>query len=82
MINEIIADIKAQQTTQVTRPGAVIYIPPGHYDLQARVIIDISYVQIKGSGHGFQSLAIRDESSTSGWNRYSPWRQPHPDEKH
>lgn len=67
VINEIIADIKAQQTTQTTRPGAVIYIPPGHYDLKTRVVIDISYLQIKGSGHGFQSLAIRDESNTSGW---------------
>ncbi|GAA1651555.1 hypothetical protein GCM10009806_20470 [Microbacterium flavum] len=67
VINEIIADIKAQQTSQTTRPGAVIYIPPGHYDLRTRVVIDISYLQIKGSGHGFQSLAIRDESPTGGW---------------
>lgn len=67
VINEIIADIKSLQTTQTTRPGAVIYIPPGHYDLLTRIVIDISYLQIKGSGHGFQSLAIRDESVTAGW---------------
>jgi inulin fructotransferase [DFA-I-forming] len=67
VINEILAQVKKEQTTQTTRPGAVIYIPPGHYDLLTRVVIDISYVQIKGSGHGFQSLAIRDGSDTGGW---------------
>ena len=67
VINEILAQVHAEQTSQTTRPGAVIYIPPGHYDLLTRVVIDISYVQIKGSGHGFQSLAIRDESDTTGW---------------
>jgi inulin fructotransferase (DFA-I-forming) len=67
VMNEIIADIKAQQTTQTTRPGAVIYIPPGHYDLKTRVVIDISHLQIKGSGHGFLSQAIRDETNTTGW---------------
>lgn len=67
VINEIIADIKSYQTTQTTRPGAVIYIPPGHYDLLTRVTIDISHLQIKGSGHGFLSEAIRDESNTSQW---------------
>lgn len=72
VINEIITDIKTQQTSQTTRPGAVIYIPPGHYDLKTRVLIDISYLQIKGSGHGFQSLAIRDDSATSGWTDTLP----------
>ncbi len=67
VINEILAEVRSTQTTQTTRPGAVIYIPPGHYDLHTPVVIDISYVQIKGSGHGFQSLAIRDESNTSGF---------------
>lgn len=47
VINEIIADIKATQTAQTTRPGAVIYVPPGHYDLLTRVVIDISFLQIK-----------------------------------
>jgi len=67
VMNEIIADIKATQTTQTTRPGAVIYIPPGHFDLLTRVTIDISHLQIKGSGHGFLSEAIRDESNASQW---------------
>lgn len=67
VMNEIIADIKATQNTQTTRPGAVSYIPPGHYDLLTRVTIDISYLQIKGSGHGFLSEAIRDESNVSQW---------------
>jgi len=72
VINEIIADIKSQQTTQNTRPGAVIYIPPGHYDLLTRVVIDISFLTIKGSGHGFMSNAIRDESSTGSWIEVQP----------
>ncbi|MFF8844228.1 NosD domain-containing protein [Streptomyces sp. NPDC015127] len=67
VINQIIADIKAKQSTQTTRPGAVIYIPPGHYDLLTRVVIDVSFLQIKGSGHGFLSEAIRDESPTGSW---------------
>lgn len=67
VMNEIIADIKATQNTQTTRPGAVIYIPPGHFDLLTRVTIDISHLQIKGSGHGFLSEAIRDESNASQW---------------
>ncbi|MBC2905947.1 NosD domain-containing protein [Streptomyces cupreus] len=72
VINEIIADIKSKQTTQNTRPGAVIYIPPGHYDLLTRVVVDISFLQIKGSGHGFMSNAIRDESSTGSWIEVQP----------
>jgi inulin fructotransferase (DFA-I-forming) len=72
VINEIIADIKSQQTTQTTKPGAVVYIPPGHYDLLTRVVIDISYLQIKGSGHGFMSQAIRDESNTQQWYETLP----------
>ncbi|KRE76677.1 NosD domain-containing protein [Arthrobacter sp. Soil761] len=72
VINQIIADIKANQTTQTTRPGAVIYIPPGHYDLLTRVVVDVSFLQIKGSGHGFLSEAIRDESSTSSWMETQP----------
>ncbi|MBT2443949.1 right-handed parallel beta-helix repeat-containing protein [Streptomyces sp. ISL-36] len=72
VINEIIADIKSRQTTQNTRPGAVVYIPPGHYDLLTRVVVDISFLQIKGSGHGFLSNAIRDESSTGSWTEVQP----------
>ncbi|MET8081873.1 NosD domain-containing protein [Streptomyces sp. NPDC005303] len=73
VINEIIADIKSRQTTQKTRPGAVIYIPPGHYDLRTRAHIDISFLTIKGSGHGFMSEAIRDDTSdTSKWIEIQP----------
>ncbi|MGW7287657.1 NosD domain-containing protein [Streptomyces sp. NPDC054847] len=67
VINQIIADIKSKQTTQTARPGAVIYIPPGHYDLLTRVVVDVSFLQIKGAGHGFLSEAIRDESPTGSW---------------
>jgi inulin fructotransferase (DFA-I-forming) len=74
VINEIMADIHATQTTQSTRPGAVIYIPPGHYDLLTRAVIDRSFIQIKGSGHGFLSEAIRDDEglNTSGWFEIQP----------
>ncbi len=47
VINEIIADIHSQQTGQTTRPGAVIYIPPGHYTLQTTVNIDVGFLTIK-----------------------------------
>lgn len=67
VINEIIADIKSQQTSQTTRPGAVIYIPPGHYILQTTVNIDIGFLTIKGSGHGFMSEAVRDDVNHSAW---------------
>lgn len=67
VINEIIADIKSQQTTQTTRPGAVIYIPPGHFTLQTTVNIDIGFLTIKGSGHGFMSEAVRDDVNHSAW---------------
>lgn len=72
VINQIIADIKANQATQTTRPGAVIYIPPGHYNLLTRAVIDVSFLQIRGSGHGFLSEAIRDESSTGSWVESQP----------
>ncbi|MEV6207327.1 NosD domain-containing protein [Kitasatospora sp. NPDC051914] len=74
VINQIIADIKANQTTQTTRPGAVVYIPPGHYDLRTRAVIDISFLQIKGAGHGFFSNAIRDDagSQTGSWLETQP----------
>ncbi len=63
VINSIIADIKARQTDpdkgEGGKPGAVIYIPPGDYHLATQVIIDISYLRIEGSGHGFTSSSIR-----------------------
>ena len=63
VINSIIADIKARQTERDVlsggKPGAVIYIPPGDYHLKTQVVIDLSYLKIQGSGHGFTSSSIR-----------------------
>ncbi|MBN9140941.1 MAG: right-handed parallel beta-helix repeat-containing protein [Micrococcales bacterium] len=68
IVNSIIADIKANQPSQASKPGAVIYVPPGDYSLKTRIVIDISYLQIKGSGHGFTSSSIRyNAGSTAGW---------------
>lgn len=73
VINSIIADIKATQPNQASKPGAVIYIPPGDYSLKTRVVIDISYLQIKGSGHGFTSSSIRyNAGNTSTWSEVFP----------
>ncbi len=63
VINSIIADIKSRQAARDVnsggKPGAVIYIPPGDYRLVTQVLIDISYLKIVGSGHGFTSSSIR-----------------------
>ncbi|SDZ56812.1 inulin fructotransferase (DFA-I-forming) [Evansella caseinilytica] len=71
VINSIIADIKTRQTdTDVNKggkPGAVIYIPPGDYHLSSQVVIDISYLKIMGSGHGFTSSSIRYNTSEDEW---------------
>jgi len=71
VINSIIADIKNRQTdTDVNKggkPGAVIYIPPGDYHLGSQVVIDISYLKIMGSGHGFTSSSIRFNTSKNEW---------------
>lgn len=71
VINSIIADIKNRQTdTNVNKggkPGAVIYIPPGDYHLSSQVVIDISYLKIMGSGHGFTSSSIRFNTSENQW---------------
>ncbi len=72
VINSIIADIKTNQPNQAAKPGAVIYIPPGDYTLLTRVLIDISFLQIKGSGHGFTSSSIRYNSNTTGWAELNP----------
>ncbi|UZX01467.1 fructotransferase [Arthrobacter sp. CDRTa11] len=72
-INSIIADVKSQQTSQASKPGAVIYIPPGDYSLKTRVNVDISFLTIRGSGHGFTSLSIRyNAGNTSGWHEVNP----------
>lgn len=71
VMNSIIADIKSRQTdTDVNKggkPGAVIYIPPGDYHLGSQVVIDISYLKIMGSGHGFTSSSIRFNTSENEW---------------
>jgi inulin fructotransferase (DFA-I-forming) len=63
VINSIIADVKNRQANPDIndggKPGAVIYIPPGDYRLVSQVIVDISYLKIVGSGHGFTSSSIR-----------------------
>lgn len=76
VMNQIITEIKGNQDAPETRPGAVIYIPPGHYDLKTRVLIDISFLQIKGSGHGFLSRALKDiyapTENTEDWDESQP----------
>ncbi|WP_434994307.1 NosD domain-containing protein [Arthrobacter sp. Ld5] len=73
VINSIIADIKSQQTNQASKPGAVIYIPPGDYSLKTRVNVDVSYLTIRGSGHGFTSSSIRyNAGNTSSWFEINP----------
>ncbi|WP_423065355.1 NosD domain-containing protein [Devosia sp. CN2-171] len=63
VINGIIADIRRRQAVADLndggKPGAVIYIPPGDYRLKTQVVIDISFLRIAGSGHGFTSSSIR-----------------------
>lgn len=72
VINSIIADIKSRQAesnrNEGGKPGAVIYIPSGDYHLLTQVVIDISYLKIMGSGHGFVSSSIRYNLSESEWD--------------
>ncbi len=71
VINSIIKDIKMRQTSSDInnggKPGAVIYIPPGDYRLATQVVIDISYLKIMGSGHGFVSSSIRFNIPEDKW---------------
>ncbi|WP_417374428.1 NosD domain-containing protein [Glutamicibacter protophormiae] len=71
VINSIITDIKARQSAGAGReggkPGAVIYIPPGDYELRTQVIIDISFLRIEGAGHGFTSSSIRFNAPENQW---------------
>ena len=71
VINSIIGDIKSRQGNpdldQGGKPGAVIYIPPGDYHLTTQVVIDISYLKIAGSGHGFTSSSIRFNTPEREW---------------
>lgn len=63
VINSIIADVRSRQAATDDndrgKPGAVISIPPGDFRLRTQVLIDISYLRIEGSGHGFTSSSIR-----------------------
>lgn len=73
VINSIIDDIKDRREDQEDNPSAVIYIPPGDYSLKTRAVIDVSYLQIKGSGHGFASSSIRYNSGdTTDWHEIWP----------
>ncbi|WP_113718138.1 NosD domain-containing protein [Arthrobacter dokdonensis] len=71
VINSIIADIKKRQTatdgSDGGKPGAVIYLPPGDYRLRTPVVIDISFLTIQGSGHGFTSSSIRFNVPEDEW---------------
>jgi inulin fructotransferase (DFA-I-forming) len=72
VINSIIADVKARQVATEGadggKPGAVIYIPPGDYRLRTQVVIDISFLRIQGSGHGFTSSSIRFNVPQDEWS--------------
>lgn len=71
VINSIIADVKERQNaTDVNdggKAGAVIYLPPGDYRLRTQVRIDISFLRIQGSGHGFTSSSIRFNVPQDEW---------------
>lgn len=78
VLNSIIADIKNRQTqTNLNdggKPGAAIYIPSGDYHLKTQVVIDISYLKIMGSGHGFVSSSIRFNTPVEEWpNLHDIW---------
>lgn len=78
VINSILADIKSRQTeadiNDGGKPGAAIYIPPGDYHLKTQVLIDISYLKIMGSGHGFVSSSIRFNTPADEWaNLHDIW---------
>ncbi|MDF8369691.1 right-handed parallel beta-helix repeat-containing protein [Weissella paramesenteroides] len=71
VINSIIKDIKAKQNNSDSnnggKPGAVIYLPPADYHLKTQVKIDISFLKIVGSGHGFTSSSIRFNVPKEEW---------------
>ena len=71
VINSIIADVKSRQAdadkNEGGKPGAVIYIPTGDYRLVTQAVIDISYLKIMGSGHGFTSSSIRFNVPENEW---------------
>lgn len=68
ILNSIISHIKSQQSDlDGGKPGGVIYIPVGDYRLATQVKIDISYLRIVGSGHGFTSSSIRFNVPEEDW---------------
>lgn len=69
VINSIIADVKSNQGTAGDggKPGAVVVLPPGDYRLRTQVVIDISFLRIQGSGHGFTSSSIRFNVPEAEW---------------
>lgn len=72
VINSIIDDIKLRQSTldpkdNNGKPGATIFIPSGDYRLATQIVIDISYLKIMGSGHGFVSSSIRFNTPKTEW---------------
>lgn len=67
VINSIINDIKQRQSGSDGKPGAVIYLPPADYHLRTQVLIDISFLKIQGSGHGFTSSSIRFNVPENEW---------------
>lgn len=78
VMNSIIADIKRNQRDGDLReggkPGAVIFIPSGDYHLCTQVLIDISYLKIVGTGHGFVSSSIRFNTPEKEWkNLHEIW---------
>lgn len=78
VINSIVSDVKQRQSdTNVSdggKPGAVIYLPPGDYHLRTQVLIDVSFLRIEGSGHGFTSSSIRFNEPESEWgNLHELW---------
>lgn len=72
VINSIISDIKNKQSNsnlnEGGKPGAVIYLPPADYRLKTQVVIDISFLKIVGSGHGFTSSSIRFNVPKNEWS--------------
>ena len=78
VINSMIADIKQRQNDSDLndggKPGAVIFIPSGDYHLRTQAVIDISYLKIMGTGHGFVSSSIRFNTPQEEWkNLHELW---------
>jgi len=78
VINSIIAEIERGQIdadcNEGGKPGAVIFIPSGDYHLRTQVRIDISYLKIMGTGHGFVSSSIRFNTPKNEWkNLHELW---------